>query len=161
MIKIFSHKTPLIILFLSSLISFVSCGKSSQDDFTEWLNKEGGVKAWERTTTNGVTTYTYYYKEGIKKRAEEHSGGLRHGKTVQWYKNGKIEFEKEFDSGKKTGTHKRYYENGQLSCEQFYDNGNESGTWNFYLINGKQWISESYKNGLLTSSERIYSFSLK
>jgi len=161
MLKRFIQNIPLTIFVLSGLISFVSCGKADQEGMTEWENKEKGIKAWERTSKNGITTYTYYYKSGIKKSAEEYSGGFRHGKTIQWYKNGKVEFEKEFDSGQKTGNHKRYYENGQLSGEQFYDNGTQSGIWKFYLINGKEWISESYNNGSLTSSERIYTFSLK
>jgi antitoxin component YwqK of YwqJK toxin-antitoxin module len=161
MLKRFIQNIPLTIFVLSGLISFVSCGKADQEGMTEWENKEKGVKAWERASKNGITTYTYYYKSGIKKRSEEYSDGIRHGKSIQWHENGKVEFEKEFDTGKKTGTHKRYYDNGKLSGEQFYDMGIKSGTWKFYLISGKEWISESYNKGSLISSERINVFGLK
>ena len=56
MLKIFSNNIQLSVFVLSGLISFVSCGKSDQDNFIEWLNQEGGIKAWERTTINGISS---------------------------------------------------------------------------------------------------------
>ena len=158
--KMLTNKSVNILFVCLFMILCASCNKT-ETQMVKWIDKQSGLKEWEKTKDNGITKIVYYYESGMKKKEEHFKGLERHGKSYQWYENGLLEFDKTFEYGVKVGDHKRYYDNGKLSGNQFYDMGTKSGTWKFYLIGGKEWMSESYNKGSLISSERINVFGLK
>ena len=152
------HLSSIFICIMALLIA--SCGNTATQ-MVKWKNKKAGLKEWEKTIDNGITTVTHYYESGMKKKEEQFKGLERHGKSYQWFENGLLEFEKNFEHGIKAGNHKRYYSNGQLSINQFFEKGFKSGVWTFYLKNGQKWRKESYNEGSLASAEKFISLSLE
>ena len=157
-IKNMSHMkkaTPLYIFFTTIILSlFMSCGETDTNTIV-WSNKAKGIKKMEKVTTDGITTITHFYADGMKKKQEEFKGIERHGKSYRWYENGVLEQEKIFEHGRKVGVHKRYYNNGQLSAQLQYSKGQKEGVWSYYLNNGEKWRIETYNAGSLASAERF------
>ena len=149
---------PLSLIFGITMIFMISACGETETNIIKWQDQKAGIKAWEKKTTNGVTTITHYYPSGMKMKQEDFDGLKRHGKSIKWYENGIIESEKTFEYGQKIGTHKSFYNNGQISSQKHFAQGQKNGVWSYYLVTGEQWRIETYDVGSLASAE---SFDIK
>ena len=76
--------------------------------------------------------------------ADDGSGWVRHGLSVQYYRNGQVAAQGEYVDGQESGKWRTYHENGQLASEGFYRAGKETGRWRFWDSRGEEEEGEEF-----------------
>ena len=115
--------------------------------------------------------FTWYYKDGKKKKEATYVNNHFEGKWKTYYEDGTVSEERKYnhsdspspeykiflshDKNKKIavkegkGYYYSYYENGQISKEGLIESGLRTGEWKGFYDNGEPYYIENYKNETL------------
>lgn len=97
------------------------------------------------TTEEGLEIKTTYWPNAKLKSREEHVGGLKNGKCVNWYENGDTLAEAYYVAGKRHGAFTLWEPNGKISFTWNYVNDVRFGKQKHYREDGTfydDWVDD-------------------
>lgn len=137
------------ILIVSSLIIFVACGSTDDQNkndagknevvISKYINEQPQiVRKFEIKDEVRVFIYEKeFYDDGNLLKEGALKDNKRNGVWKSYYKDGTKWSEGEFIDGKMEGNTTSYHSNGQIRYTGSFEEGKKSGEWRFYDENGE------------------------
>lgn len=138
------------ILFLLTLVFFVSCHHNRSNPAEQFNEKTPGRKVVD-SYSNSNPQVVYFYDIDEKGKVTSNKVG-----EMYYYEDSKVFAGGAIKNNKREGAWKAYHPNGKVQTEGFYIDGEEDGEYIVYYDNGKVFYSGEYNKGLCSGVWKFY-----